>query len=747
MRNFKKITFILFVGLLYCLPSNVFAQNLSGIVFGKSGEKKEVLIGANVQWSNSKMGVVTDVDGRFVLPRNKSNKLIVSFIGFKTDTIEIKSESEIEVTLLDENALGEVVVRGNSTIIDRLSPIQTEIITTKALAKAACCNLSESFETNASVSVNYADAVTGAKQIQMLGLSGQYVQTNVENIPNIRGLATTFGLNYIPGTWIQSIDLGKGVGSVVNGYESMVGQINVELQKPDLSEKVYVNTYVNSLGRGELNLHLAHNFKKKENGSQWSVGLLSHGSTLQTNLDGNRDNFYDLPKYNQINILNRWKYQSERMVAQFGFKVLTEDRIGGEINKPALRLNDLIYQFTNKTNRVEFFSKTAKLFPEKPYRGLGLIVNGVWHDSKSKFGFKPYDGTQRTVYTNLIYQDIIGNTNHSYKTGVSFLYDDYNETYLLTKLARTELVPGAFFEYTEKYLDKFTAVVGTRLDFHNLFGVFFTPRLHLLYNPTENNSFRLSAGRGYRVANPLAEYYGNLVSSRGVAFLDEIKPEVSTNIGLSYTRHFGKSSLVIDAYRTVFQNQLIADSEHPNYLYFYNSIGRKSFANSAQIELNLVPTERVEIKLAYRFFEVKQTLGKPFRQEIFLDKMFVNRDRILFNIGYALPYDKWKVDFTVQWNGKRRIPNLSPQYNHTSYETMPIQFAPAFYNVNAQVSRAFRRWDLYLGAENLTNFTQKDPIILPNEPFSQRFDAGMAWGPVVGRIIYFGTRYKLGGVR
>lgn len=747
MRNFKKITLILFVSLLYCLPSNVFAQNLSGIVFGKSGEKKEVLIGANVQWSNSKMGVVTDVDGRFVLPRNKSNKLIVSFIGFKTDTIEIKSESEIEVTLLDENALGEVVVRGNSTIIDRLSPIQTEIITTKALAKAACCNLSESFETNASVSVNYADAVTGAKQIQMLGLSGQYVQTNVENIPNIRGLATTFGLNYIPGTWIQSIDLGKGVGSVVNGYESMVGQINVELQKPDLSEKIYVNTYVNSLGRGELNLHLAYNFKKKENGSQWSVGLLSHGSTLQTNLDGNGDNFYDLPKYNQINILNRWKYQSERMVAQFGFKVLTEDRIGGEINKPALRLNDLIYQFTNKTNRVEFFSKTAKLFPEKPYRGLGLIVNGVWHDSKSKFGFKPYDGTQRTVYTNLIYQDIIGNTNHSYKTGVSFLYEDYNETYLLTKLARTELVPGTFFEYTEKYLDKFTAVVGTRLDFHNLFGVFFTPRLHLLYNPTENNSFRLSAGRGYRVANPLAEYYGNLVSSRGVAFLDEIKPEISTNIGLSYTRHFGKSSLVIDAYRTVFQNQLIADSEHPNYLYFYNSIGRNSFANSAQIELNLVPTERVEIKLAYRFFEVKQTLGKPFRQEIFLDKMFVNRDRILFNIGYALPYDKWKVDFTVQWNGKRRIPNLSPQYNHTSYETMPIQFAPAFYNVNAQVSRAFRRWDLYLGAENLTNFTQKDPIILPNEPFSQRFDAGMAWGPVVGRIIYFGTRYKLGGVR
>lgn len=747
MRIFIKINYIFLTVWLFGLGNQSFSQNLSGTVFGKSGAKNEILIGANVQWANTKMGIITDVDGRFTLPRNKSNKLIISFIGYKTDTIEIKSESEIEVTLLEDNALGEVVIRGNSTVIDRLSPIQTEIITSKALAKAACCNLSESFETNASVSVNYADAVTGAKQIQMLGLSGQYIQTNVENIPNIRGLATTFGLNYIPGTWIQSIDLGKGAGSVVNGYESMAGQINVELQKPDLSEKIYLNTYVNSLGRGELNLHLAHLFKKKENGSQWSVGLLSHGSTLQTKLDGNGDNFYDLPKYNQINVLNRWKYQSDNLVSQFGFRVLTEDRIGGEINKPALRLNDLIYEFTNKTNRIEVFSKTAKLFPDKPYRGLGWILNGVWHDSKSKFGFKPYEGIQKTIYSNLIYQDIFGNTNHSYKTGVSFLYDDYNENYLLTQLARTEIVPGAFFEYTEKYLDKFIAVAGARIDFHNLYGTFFTPRLHVLYNPSEIHSFRISAGRGYRVANPLAEYYGNLVSSRGVAFLDEIKPEISWNFGFNYTRHFGKSSLVIDAYRTVFENQLIADTEHPNYLYFYNSIGRNSFANSAQIELNLVPMDRVEIKVAYRYFDVKQTLGKPFNQEIFVNKMFVNRDRILFNIGYALPYDKWKADLTVQWNGKRRIPNLSPQYSHTSYETMPIQFAPAFYNVNAQVSRSFRRWDLYLGAENLTNFTQKDPIILADEPFSLRFDAGMAWGPIVGRVIYFGTRYKLGGVR
>jgi outer membrane receptor for ferrienterochelin and colicins len=733
----------------FFISNFAFSQNLTGKVFGKTGDKSEELVGANVQWKGTKTGAQTDVEGKFSIPRSKANQLIVSFIGYKTDTITVKGEADLQIYLINENALGEVVVRSSSSVIDRLSPIQTEIITTKALAKAACCNLSESFETNASVSVSYNDAVTGSKQIQMLGLSGQYVQTNVENIPNIRGLATTFGLNYIPGTWIQSIDLGKGVGSVVNGYESMTGQINVELKKPESSETVYLNTYVNSFGRGEINLNLSHRFKKKPNGSRWSVGLLSHGSAMQTVLDNNKDNFYDLPKYAQANFLNRWKYESDNWMVQFGAKYINENRIGGEIQKPKLRLNDFIYEFRNKTERIEGFSKIARLFPNKPYRGLGWIVNTVVHDSKSKFGFKLYDAKQQTVYSNLIYQDILGNTNHSYKAGVSFLYDDYDEEYERIKQARTEKVPGIFVEYTEKYLDKFTGVIGGRVDFHNLFGTIFTPRMHLLYNPTENSSIRLVAGKGFRVANPLAEYYGNLVSSRGVGFLDVLKPEVSWNYGINFTKFFGKSNLSIDAYRTVFDNQIVADGEHPEYLFFYNSstFGQKPFANSAQIELNLMPIDRLELKIAYRYFEVKQSLGKLLNQPIFLDKMFVNRDRVLFNVGYAMPFDKWKFDLTVQWNGKRRIPNLSPTYVHTSYENMPIVFAPAFFNVNAQVSRSFRRWDVYLGGENLNNFTQKDPIVLPDDPFNKRFDGGMAWGPVIGRMIYFGTRYKLGGIR
>lgn len=745
MKSLKEKIYTLICSALVILSVPAFAQNVTGIVLDNSNGKEEAIIGATVHWSGTKIATQTDVEGRFSIPRTKSNQLIISFVGFTTDTLTITNETDLKVYLKSENQLQEVVVRSGSTAIDRLSPHQTEIITSKALAKAACCNLSESFETNASVSVSYNDAVTGAKQIQLLGLAGTYVQMNVENVPSLRGLATTFGLNYIPGTWVQSIDVGKGAGSIVNGYESMTGQINVELQKPDISERVYLNTYVNSLGRGEINLNLAKILSRKNGKPRWSVGLLSHGSTLQSNIDGNEDNFYDLPKYTQANFINRWKYESDKMMAQFGVKFLHDTRLGGQIQKNPLSLDDIIYRFTNTTNRVEFFSKTARLFPNKPYRGLGFILNGVIHDSKSEFGFRPYDGRQNTGYGNLIYQDIIGNTNHTYKAGLSFLFDDFSERFADTLMTRTEVVPGAFFEYTYKYLDKITAVAGARTDFHNLYGTIFTPRLHVLYNVNPDNALRISAGKGFRTPNPFAEYFGNLVSSRTVRFLDRIKPEIAWNFGISYTKHFGKSNLIIDAYRTNFVNQLIADTEHPQFLYFYNSSG-KNFANSAQIELNLVPANRLEFKIAYRYTDVWQTLGKPYNQDITVRKMFIPRDRVLFNVGYALPYDKWKWDFTVQYNGTRRVPNLSPNYQHTSYESMPIRYAPAFVNINAQVSRSFRRWDVYLGGENLNNFTQKDPIVTPETPFGTRFDGGSAWGPVVGRIIYFGTRYKLGGI-
>jgi len=725
-----------------------FAQRITGRVYEQvAGEKKlKTLTGANVYWSGTTQSAATDTSGKFSIPRiTQSNKLIVSFVGFQNDTIKIGAESELEVVLKSDQTLNEVVVKANSTTIDRLSPHQTEIITTRALAKAACCNLSESFETNASVSVSYSDAVTGAKQIQMLGLNGTYIQTNIENIPTIRGLASTFGMNFVPGTWIQSIDVGKGAGSVVNGYESMTGQINVELQKPDTREKLYFNTYVNNFGRAEMNLNLAHQLSEK-----WSTGLLTHASTLRNRVDKNNDGFLDLPLYTQYNVINRWKYQDSKVMAQFGVKALYEDRLGGQTDfEKKMKGTTEAYGFGAKINRYEFFSKIARLFPDKPYKGLGLIINASVHDSKSFFGLTNYNGRQETLYGNLIYQSILGNTNHAYKAGISYMLDNYNEKYRDTTLLRKESVPGVFVEYTYNNLDKFVLVAGSRVDFHNLYGTQFTPRLHLKYSLTNNTTFRASAGRGFRVANPLAEYYGNLVSARKVVFLEKLKPEISWNYGVSLTQEYKigemTGTFVIDFYRTNFENQLVADFENPKYIRFYNLNG-KAYANSFQAEVNLTPVKRFDLKLAYRLFDVKQTVYGINNENVLLEKMMVSRDRILFNAGYALPYDKWKFDATVQWNGKRRLPSMDPMYGMVGHGDMVSDMpamAPSFFNVNAQITRTFPKWDVYLGGENLNNFRQKNPIYAANNPFGSEFDAGMAWGPVVGRMIYAGVRYKI----
>lgn len=728
-----------------CFVFNAKAQTISGRVQALDKGKQTPLFGANVYWVGPLKPTTTDVAGQFTIDTvSTTNQLIVSYVGYQTDTLTIADlTTPVVVTLQATQQLNEVVVTAGNTQIDRMNPIHTEVLTKRTLAKAACCNLSESFETNASVSVSYADAVTGAKQIQFLGLGGQYVQTNVENIPTIRGLATTFGLNYIPGTWITSIDVGKGAGSVVNGYESISGQINVELQKPEYRAEtklpsLLLNGYVNSFGRLEGNVNYSQALSSK-----WSIGALGHASTLQTEIDQNHDRFRDLPLYSQYNGVARAKYSSDRWMAQFGIKALSESRDGGQLAD----VGPYRYGFTNQTRRTEVFSKTARLYPDKPYRGLGLILNASWFDQQSAFGGRTYLGNEQTVYGNLIYQTIIGNTNHTVKTGISYLLDTFNERYVLQQLDRQESVPGAFVEYAYTYPEKFALVLGNRIDVHNLYGVQWTPRLHLKYQITSQLTARVSAGRGWRTPNQLAENYGYLVSSRQVFLNYNVRPEVAWTYTAGLSNEFllfgKKATFTLDASRTDFQNQLIVDADQPNQLLFYNLKGI-SFANSFQAELTVAPIKRAEVKLAYRLFDARQSMGAPLGESVLMPRMMVSRDRVLLNAAYALPFDKWKFDATLQWNGPKRLPDANETHAHTTYSTMTWYYSPSFLNLNAQITKSFRTFQVYLGGENLTGFRQPNPILGAADPFGTSFDAaGQNWGPVTGAMVYAGFRYTL----
>lgn len=705
------------------------------------------LSGASVTWLATTHGTLTDSTGVFSIEQdNHAARLVISYTGYQADTITVVDKKELKIILATGNQLHEVQVtsRQHSMYLSSLSPVRTQIMTDRELFKAACCNLSESFETNPSVDVSYNDAVTGSKQIQLLGLSGNYTQLTVENLPGPRGIATPLGLNSIAGPWVESIQLTKGTGSVANGYESIAGQINVELKKPENSEQLYANAYVNDFGRTDLNLNIS-----KKVGSKWSTGLLLHDDfLLNKQLDGNKDGFRDLPTGNQLSLINRWKYDDGKgFLTQFGLKVLNDRRTGGQTayNPSSDKFTQNHYGLGINTARYEAFAKIGYVFPEKRYKSIGLQLSAIDHKQDSYFGLTTYNAVQKNLYGNLIYQSIINSTIHKFRAGISFLYDNYNEHFKSLVYKRAEIVPGAFFEYTYTPSEKIGLVAGIRADHHNLFGNFVTPRLNLRYEPVKGSTFRLSAGRGQRTANIFAENTSVFVSSREVEILGAtagkaygLNAEVAWNKGISFDQKLklfqNDALLSLDFFRNDFTDQVVVDLETPGLIKFYNLRG-KSWSNSFQAELDLEPLRRLDVRIAYRSFDVKTTYDGNL-----LSRPLISADRAFISLDYSI--HGWKLDYTVNYNGRKRIPNTAG--NPVQYR-LPA-YSPGFVLMNAQVSRTLGKkhpMDLYIGAENLGNYYQKDPILAADQPFSAYFDASMVWGPVTGRMFYAGWRLKI----
>lgn len=708
------------------------------------------IVGVNVRWlEGPNMDTKTNENGVFKIKHEKGNKsLIFSYAGMQSDTIEVKNLHDVLVVHAQNNILSEIVISRarKSSYIDALSPNRLEVITAKELFKAACCDLSESFETNASVDVISSDAVTGSKQIQMLGLSGIYTQLTVENLPGPRGFATALGLNSISGTWINAINISKGIGSVVNGYESMAGQINVELKKPMDTDRLYFNAYVNNMGRTDLNLNLAQKINEK-----WAVGLLLHDNFMYNkNMNFSKNGFRDIPVGNLFSGINRWYYEDgQGTIAQFGIKFLKDDRTGGQIdfNKNTDKGGTNRYGLGFDNQRVEGFAKIGYVFPNNRLRSIGLQLSASNYKQDSYFGLTTYQSEQTSGYANLIYQDVIGSVAHKYKVGASFTYDDYNEDINTYGYKRKEAVSGIFAEYTYSPSEQFDAVLGLRQDYNSLYGWFTTPRAVLRYAPILGTTIRLSAGRGQRTANIFAENMSLFASSRIIDFEGlsnnhdayGLKPEVSWNTGLSLDQNFRlfnrESGISLELFHTNFQNQVIIDLENPDVVSFYNLNG-KSYSNSIQAEFRFMPINHLEAKFAYRLLDVMTDYN-----EGRLAKPLLAKHRGFMNLGYNL-HSGWSFDYTLNIVGKKRLP--STQSNPLEYQ-LP-DYSTTYATMNAQVTKTFgknKNFAIYLGVENLGNYYQKDPILGANDPFGPNFDTNLLWGPLVGRMFYSGIRYHI----
>lgn len=730
----KKIVSIIFFTIIVW---NLSAQVI-GIVFENSNVGKKPMFGVNVWWENTNIGTTTDINGKFDIKKpDNSNKLIFSFVGYNSDTIFVeKNHQKLEVLLNNNIILDEIIVgeRQVGTHYSRMEIGSVQTISGAELCKAACCNLSESFETNASVDASYSDATTGAKQIKLLGLAGKYVQMMTENFPNLYGLSQAYALGYIPGPWMESIQVSKGTSTVINGYDAITGQINIEYKKPKTADVLYFNQFFSSAGKSETNLDGSIILSPK-----WSTMIFAHTQTDLFEVDENKDGFMDMPKMQQNILFNRWDYFGKDLTIRTGIQYIDENRKGGQTTD-VFNASEVLnpYKIFIGTKRFQAFYKMGYVFPEKSYQSLSMVSSFTYHTQNSFYGNTNFDAKQQSAYLNLIWQSAFaGNQDHKYNAGLSFKSENLNQVLNDSIMLNTEIIPGAYFQYTASFPFNLHLIAGLRTDYHNVEGLLITPRLNLKYNISGNLSWRASVGKGYRYANIIAENNYLLASSRKISIAPNLRLEEAWNFGTNITYYIpiGDRDMAINLefYRTQFENQIIADFESPREVKFYNLNG-KSYSNTYQIEASYAILKGLDATAAFRFNDVKQTISGNL-----VEAPLTNRFKALLTMSYKTRLEKWQFDFTNQFNGGGRIPSTIENPIEYRFDT---EF-PSYYIMNAQVTKYFKLWEIYVGAENILNFVQKNPIIAADDPYGEYFDSSLIWGPVHGRKFYIGIRFAL----
>lgn len=634
-------------------------------------------------------------------------------------------------TTTQTHDLKQVVVKATKGIKARYRVDNTDLIGQGQLIRAACCNLGESFTTNPSVDVSYSDAATGARQIKLLGLSGTYVQMLTENIPNLRGAALPYSLGYVPGPWMQSIQVSKGASSVKNGYESTTGQINIEFLKPQGTDGVRANVYQDSELKTEVNLDGSIHLN-----SRLSTATLLHFENRQMDHDGNGDGFMDMPKLRQYNLMHRWAYVSPRWISQLLLRGLHDERRGGQSAKHATISSAPLYATAVETDRYEMQWKNGFTLNADHNTSIALMLHGSWHDADYGFGLTRYDVTQKNGYAQLMFETDIDD-HHNISVGASLNHDNYDERFnplgtlpdAASRVTR-ETTPGVYAQYTYKLGDRLTVMPGVRWDHSSLYGSFVTPRLHLKYSPSDVVTLRTSVGKGYRSPHALAENTALLASGREVIVSPDLKQEKAWNMGLSIGLNLpvAERTLELNAeyYYTDFLNQMVInfDGARGAHTLSFENLDGRSYSHTLQVDATYPFWDGMSATAAFRLNDVRCTYDGA-RQV----KPLTSRYKGLLTLSYKTPLQLWQFDVTGQLNGGGRL------YDQSRY--------PAYFQLQAQITREFRNISLYVGGENLTNYKIANPIQGAHHPWDAGFDATQVWGPVTGAMAYVGLRFKL----
>ena len=773
----KKILVLFY--LLFACSTFAAAQRIQGkVYFLSSTGEKEAGAFANVWWVEGKSSVEADEDGQFTIKSVKGDNitLIAAYVGYAQDTIKLFENgvnllpnSEVVFNLAPANELESVFVTGRqeANYLSKTASIKTEVISAAGLCKMACCSLAESFESSASVSVGYSDAVTGAKQIKLLGLSGSYTQMLDETRPVMRGLASPFGLSYIPGQWLESIQIAKGPSSVVNGLEAITGQINVEHRKPTAENPLFINLFTNSNLRTEGNVASSLQLNDK-----WSTVLMGHFSKDNKVHDGNGDSFRDDPLTQQVNFDNRWLYfHPDGVQVRFGAKFVNDSRIGGHVDyREGMNERDNmtfgeaydagIWGNEIHNSGVSGFFKLGVPLNEDQSRNIAIVADYSYYDMKSSYGIKDFGGYQNMGFFNAMYHEDI-NENHKYTLGLSGRLDDVHSSYAdfagaagvyswtsdadRKEFNTNDKVIGAYGEYTYSLDEKVSIVAGVRADYSSLWGWQVAPRASFKYSFTDETVVRLTGGRGFRTPYIITDNLGVMSSGRGLRISENIQAEDAWTFGGNFTQYFrigdrDNNYFSFDYFRTGFNHKVVydwdsgmADGMVDIYDFTEATKGHnRAYTDTYQVDLSVEPIERFTAIATFRYSNAMISM----KNQGLVEAPMTSRYKAVLNLQYAMPMNKWMFDFTAQLNGPCKLPaQLKNMTGKSHSEVYPMMFA--------QITKKFSAVDVYVGVENITNYTQDNPILNAERPYSKDFNASMVWGPLMGRMFYIGMRYTM----
>ncbi len=723
---------------------NIDAQVITGKVTDITGKP---LSGANIIWQNTNIGTSTNEAGEFSISDLSEGErtLLISFVGFSPEKIKVGKLKHWTIQLIEDATLAEVNItaKGQASRFAN-EPAKVEVLGVREIQRAACCSLAGCFSTNSNVDANVTNVVTDAKELRILGLSGVYNQVLVDGLPLIQGLAYPYGPGSYPGTMIEKIFVTKGANSVLQGFESISGQINIEFHRPENAPQLFLNAFANSFGESQYNV----NYMVKK--AAWSNLSVGHLTLPAASIDRDGDGFRDIVKTNRVSIYNRWSYDNSekpKWRTTIGLRYLNEQREGGStrFDRDQHLGTSLVYGQHVDIQHGEAYTKTNFIIGQSS--SLILLNSAFAQKQESYFGVKKYLGKQFNLTSALYLDHYYGSANHNLKVGLSHRHNKLREditfledisflNYQGTYFTNYD-IPGLFAE-NKLTFSKFTVLTGLRADHFAGFGWKATPRILVRANLSPDTDIRFNVGKGYRWAHIFSENANLLAGNRRLVIANNLAPEEAINLGLNFvqTLHWNEINITLsgDAYLTYFQNQIFPDYDtEVNTAIVQNFFG-KSVSKSYQLENKWIFTQQFDVKLAYNFLEVYREL-----EGVQQDLPFIPRHKWTANTSYSTPNDHWQIDLTWRRIGSKRLPST---VNYPDPYKQPSSSDP-YQQWDLQLTHRWTNFQLYGGIENIFDFRQKFPILGYDQPFGNFFDPAFNWGPTKGREFYLGVRYSV----